>query len=126
MTYTEHETAGRKNAVKTTTTAHGCNASYRHKHAVKVGRSMNYNTLGCAAVGNQLTSTGQSRVVSNKQLRFIPYSPSFTYLSIRNHHVFVRLCVIDSGTGHTLTLFHCPAAQRLLIRNLHTVSTGRD
>lgn len=45
-------------------------------------------------------------------------NPSLVYLSVCNHHIFARLRVIDSRTGHPLTLLHHPAAQRLLVRNL--------
>lgn len=40
------------------------------------------------------------------------------YLAVGDCHIFFGLCVVDSWTGQGLSLFHCPAAQRLLVWNL--------
>lgn len=43
---------------------------------------------------------------------------SFTHLGVRDRHIFFVLRVVNCWTGQGLSLFHRPAAQRLLVRDL--------
>lgn len=45
-------------------------------------------------------------------------NPLNIYLAVWHCHIFFGLRVVNSWTGQGLSLFHCPATQRLLVWNL--------